>query len=684
MLESANALKGDGSMYEDEVSELLPKVDTFHVPADQSKFHATNAYEVDVADTRSSFKERAKRTLAFKNGRRSIEGSQQESRYEKASVEISKSRQALINTDAFDSARIVAQKPPSIGENHGSSVKDNIKAVASTVAHPKEAIKTKVAKTAAEKLSRAQRPILSLEEDRHFLDLHEKISTQHCNGQETAIQQEQRLRDELDQIKDQRASLNAGWTLGHQVNRVRVVQNQYTRFPEKAAFEERDSENKLVRIRWEKYIGYIALYYTRGFTAQYIDDFDTPDYDLGTLTKTIERLVMASAPFQAWWISSRQLYRWEDPWRTARWFALFIYLWYTDHIISFFYVYILYIVIREGLFPSTMDSVRDSLDRTFNQSTKARAWGDLVETYGRDGWVEPLLDQVGPQLLLQLEDLADFCEVIQHFYKWTLPHKTAATLFFFSCCLLVTLLSDTRFCMKIVWFIVGFTFFLCWPLSSHYPKYRSLLDPFRWTLWDIPTNAERALEYLQMKADDPESLPMTVDNESSRHTSIATLLRYLKNRLPSDHGKHRATVADGHTKFETPPASRDTSPTRSMSSHCYTFRANEKSSFGELFIDNQGLQFSQRPSVAAWHILYKDLIEMRKGPKRTQRMKVVGPAQERLELSYRDLHGAEIRKKIDLGAGERDQVFNLVIGLSGLRWRSMKLDPAHSEKAVTQ
>lgn len=157
----------------------------------------------------------------------------------------------------------------------------------------------------------------------------------------------------------------------------------------------------------------IALYYTRGFTAQYVDDFDALDYDLGTLTKTIERLVMASAPLQAWWISSRELYRWEDPWRTARWFALFIFLWYTDHIIGFVYAYILYVVIREGLFPSTIDSVRDSLDRTFNQSTKARAWGELVETYGRDGWVEPLLDQVGPQLMLQLEDLADFCEVIQ-------------------------------------------------------------------------------------------------------------------------------------------------------------------------------------------------------------------------------------------------------------------------------
>lgn len=259
MLEPANVLKGDGSMYEDEVSELLPKIDTFRVPADRSKLDVPHPDKRYVPSSKTSFKERAKRTLTLKNGRRSLEnGSHEGQRHEKARSGISKPQQALINNDAFDSARVVAQEPPSIGDNRGSSAKDNIIAVASAVVHPKEAIKTKVTKTAAEKISRAQRPILSFEEDRRFLNAHEDLSARHCNGDETAFQQEQRLRVELDRIEDQRASLSAGWTLGHQVHRVRVVQNQYAKFPEKAAFEERDSENNLVRIRWEKYIGYVS------------------------------------------------------------------------------------------------------------------------------------------------------------------------------------------------------------------------------------------------------------------------------------------------------------------------------------------------------------------------------------------------------------------------------------------
>lgn len=44
------------------------------------------------------------------------------------------------------------------------------------------------------------------------------------------------------------------------------------------------------------------------------------------------------------------------------------------------------------------------------------------------------------------------------------------------------------FCIKIFWFILGGSFFLCWPISSLYPKYRYLVSPFKRVLWDIPTH----------------------------------------------------------------------------------------------------------------------------------------------------------------------------------------------------
>ena len=66
------------------------------------------------------------------------------------------------------------------------------------------------------------------------------------------------------------------------------------------------------------------------------------------------------------------------------------------------------------------------------------------------------------------------------------PENGSHIVLFFSC-LLIALLTDMEFCMKIVWFIVINVFFLCWPIASRYPRYRYLVSPFRWAFWDIPS-----------------------------------------------------------------------------------------------------------------------------------------------------------------------------------------------------
>jgi hypothetical protein len=44
---------------------------------------------------------------------------------------------------------------------------------------------------------------------------------------------------------------------------------------------------------------------------------------------------MASAPWQAWAMDVRSVYRWESPARPESGFALYLVLWYTQHIIAF-------------------------------------------------------------------------------------------------------------------------------------------------------------------------------------------------------------------------------------------------------------------------------------------------------------------------------------------------------------
>ena len=44
---------------------------------------------------------------------------------------------------------------------------------------------------------------------------------------------------------------------------------------------------------------------------------------------------MTSAPWQTWAMHVRKVYRWEDPTETAKWFATYLVLWYTQRIVTF-------------------------------------------------------------------------------------------------------------------------------------------------------------------------------------------------------------------------------------------------------------------------------------------------------------------------------------------------------------
>lgn len=77
------------------------------------------------------------------------------------------------------------------------------------------------------------------------------------------------------------------------------------------------------------------IYYTQDFSAQYIDDFDELPFNVDSLRHYSERVVMASAPWQAWLMNVRSVSRWEDPKTTGKWLALYVFLWYTEHVMGF-------------------------------------------------------------------------------------------------------------------------------------------------------------------------------------------------------------------------------------------------------------------------------------------------------------------------------------------------------------
>ena len=161
---------------------------------------------------------------------------------------------------------------------------------------------------------------------------------------------------------------------------------------------------------------------------------------------------------------------------------------------------------KNRFFPASVEELQASVRRSKGLEGTALQFGELVQKYGRENWIEPLVDELGPYLQLQLNDLANMLEVLaksvlsflaippvlngDSFYAWKYPRKTMATLWLFAACLLVSICADIVFCLKIFWFFAGGAFFMTFPIASYYPKYRLLVSPFKWVFWDVPTNGK--------------------------------------------------------------------------------------------------------------------------------------------------------------------------------------------------
>lgn len=76
---------------------------------------------------------------------------------------------------AFNPSSILNQSPPKLSNGERSTIKSGLKSAINTIAHPRQSIQGKATRLAAAKISKAQRPYLSAEEDRNFLTAHNDL-----------------------------------------------------------------------------------------------------------------------------------------------------------------------------------------------------------------------------------------------------------------------------------------------------------------------------------------------------------------------------------------------------------------------------------------------------------------------------------------------------------------------------
>lgn len=144
----------------------------------------------------------------------------------------------------------------------------------------------------------------------------------------------------------------------------------------------------------------------------------------------------------------RSIYRWENPKKTGKWLALYIYLWYTQHIVtylvssslpSFFrscacidwfifqWIYVIYKVLKNRYYPASSAALQESIQRAHDRQSTAYKFGELIDRHGGDNWIEPLIDDLGPFVQLQLGDMANLLEVFNK-SVWLCPFKKVALL----------------------------------------------------------------------------------------------------------------------------------------------------------------------------------------------------------------------------------------------------------------
>ena len=638
---------------------------------------------------------------------------------------------------AFNPSQLVKKKRFN-GAVQAKKTLGAIQSLGSNLAHPKEAIKNKATKTTAKEFSKAERPYLSKNADLELLEAHENLK--HIKNASSArlgqrdVEEDDTVvdhKEKIQRMEAQRESMRAAWFTSRQVRRVRVIAKRYMQYPELSSFAEFDSDGKVVRYDWLEWLGHILLYFSQNFSAQYIDDFDHLPFNVDSMRHNIERLVMASAPWQQWLMNVRAVYRWEDPKLTAKWLALFVFLWHTEHIVGFFYLYVLYFVLKNRFRPSSIESLRSSMQRALDSRSKAYNISELIDKHGHNEWLDPFMEAFGPHIQLQIGDLATLLEVLFNFYNWKSPRKTFGTLFFFAVCVLVTLLTDMRYCVKIVWFIAGGAFFCCYPVSSRYPKHRYLVSPLKWVLWDVPSHAEWSFQYLRRQAQEAreQMIEQKVDEQFASTRYVETYV----TRVDGYESRGRSAHEDVSDQLSTDD---DDSLTSSASSYhsvrsstsildstdIRSFRAYHTGGItGRLIVFSNGIHFvrsrfsfpfakhgsksqtngdiqapnkdtAKGPSSdddrELWRYTFLSLVEMRKFNDHSDTADGSALA-GRLVKAVSSLGDPDLGPRSGVEGGgmeitltdgtclvfrgmiQRDEAFNTIIAFSGLQWQSM-------------
>ena len=565
---------------------------------------------------------------------------------------------------AFDPAQLVAPKPK-LSTRIAGSLSTGVK----IIVHPQDAAKQFAASKAAIK----DRPYLSEEADKEFLDAQDSLSRAksdafHSNdsGDHEAVDDQ---RERVRRIENLRQSRKVAWTSSRHFRRALVFPKREFPPPAKEDYSYVDAQAGERRVNWMAWLQARQLNSMQSFAVNRMGQVDftgQPPFDREASSRFIERILIASSPWQTFFLSLRSLYLWEDPVKTKRWLAAWILIWYLDYCVTFLLAYCAVTVLQNRYQHKQVEEVREAYTSTLQRGSSAYKFSALLQEHGAD-WVDPLIESAGPKIQMQLSDIADTLETLNNFYDWLDPRLTWATLFWFLTAILLGIFTPSEYSIKIVSMCCIVTFFGSRYIAHHHPEYRHVVNSFNYIFWGIPNDADWSMSYLREKAQETraELIAKRVQEEWNHDLSPADAERVDSLDITSDTKPTRQATGvllpESDDDEDDAASFHSTESTTSILGglDILSFRCAMHGMPGRLVIFSDGLRF-QRNSAEVWRRLWSELVEIEKVDHKTAGL----IKSDDIRLAFTD--GKEVKLE---HIRQRDKTFNCILGFSGLRFQ---------------
>ncbi|CEP10279.1 hypothetical protein [Parasitella parasitica] len=276
-------------------------------------------------------------------------------------------------------------------------------------------------------------------------------------------------------------------------------------------------DDKVISTQWIEFIQAWIKYFV---SAAAYDQIDRPlePFSLKNVKHDLDRLYPMIVPLIAPVKKLRPIYRWENKAFTGILAAFYLLLWYYDLLMGFVCVCmaVCLLIVRLDMFAQygvealEQQPETDATVKSWNRNI----WMKMRNTMGTRSpygfnlfddidisvteWKTDLYTKYGPKMQIILSDTVDYLERIKNLLTWKRPAKTRILLMLLCICSLMLTFIPLRFAGKMIFLHIGFEFFVLQALRSHYPRHRRLFNILNLLLWDVPNDAEYAMEVVRL------------------------------------------------------------------------------------------------------------------------------------------------------------------------------------------